>query len=297
MLLPFLLTVLGCGTAYSVPTPIVLWHGMGDSCCNPASMGSIKRMLEDELPGVYVHSLKIGDNILSDTESGFFKDTNAQVELVCKTVREDPQLQNGFNAIGFSQGGQFLRAVAQRCPNPPMRNLITVGAQHQGVYGLPKCDAIPFLGWLCNLGREGVNEIIYDDILQNNLVQAQYWHDPLDQDKYVKYSQFIAEINGEGPNPNATYVENLMKLEKMVLVMFSGDTMVHPRESSHFKFYKTGQAEEIVDFDNDSVTMGLKDALVQMKTNGQIDYLESPGDHLQFSETWLKEKIIDVYLK
>ena len=70
--------------------------------------------------------------------------------------------------------------------------------------------------------REGVNEIIYDDILQNNLVQAQYWHDPLDQDKYVKYSQFIAEINGEGPNPNATYVENLMKLEKMVLVMFSG---------------------------------------------------------------------------
>ena len=73
--------------------------------------------------------------------------------------------------------------------------------------------------------------------------------------------------------------------------------MVHPRESSHFKFYKTGQAEEIVDFDNDSVTMGLKDALVQMKTNGQIDYLESPGDHLQFSETWLKEKIIDVYLK
>ena len=75
--------------------------------------------------------------------------------------------------------------------------------------------------------REGVNEIIYDDILQNNLVQAQYWHDPLDQDKYVKYSQFIAEINGEGINPNATYVENLMKLEKMVLVMFSGVSLAY----------------------------------------------------------------------
>jgi len=21
------------------PTPVVLWHGMGDSCCNPLSMG------------------------------------------------------------------------------------------------------------------------------------------------------------------------------------------------------------------------------------------------------------------
>ena len=41
--------------------------------------------------------------------------------------------------MGFSQGGQFLRAVAQRCPNPPMLNLVSVGGQHQGVYGLPHC--------------------------------------------------------------------------------------------------------------------------------------------------------------
>jgi len=285
------------------PVPIVMWHGMGDTCCNPLSLGRIQKVIEKEIgEGSYVHSLKFKCpvaplDIDGDQLSGFLTPCNQQVEDACKMIQEDEKLKDGYNALGFSQGGQFLRAVAQRCPNPPMKNLITFGGQHQGVYGLPKCDAIPFLGWLCNLGREGVNEIIYDDILQNNLVQAQYWHDPLDQDKYVKYSQFIAEINGEGINPNATYVENLMKLEKMVLVMFSGDTMVHPRESSHFKFYKTGQAEEIVDFDDDSVTMGLKDALVQMKTNGQIDYLESPGDHLQFSETWLKEKIIDVYLK
>lgn len=29
----------------------------------------------------------------------------------------------------------FRRAVAQRCPNPPMKNLVTLGGQHQGVYG------------------------------------------------------------------------------------------------------------------------------------------------------------------
>ena len=43
-----------------------------------------------------------------------------------------------FNAIGFSQGGQFLRAVAQRCPQG-MKVLVTFGAQHQGIYGLPQC--------------------------------------------------------------------------------------------------------------------------------------------------------------
>ena len=36
---------------------------LGDSCCNPLSMGSIKRMVEEKVGGgVYVHSLEIGDN-------------------------------------------------------------------------------------------------------------------------------------------------------------------------------------------------------------------------------------------
>ena len=28
------------------PTPLVIWHGMGDCCCNPMSMGSIKSFVE-----------------------------------------------------------------------------------------------------------------------------------------------------------------------------------------------------------------------------------------------------------
>ncbi len=31
------------------------------------------------------------------------KDTNAQIEMACGIIRDDPQLQNGFNALGFSQ--------------------------------------------------------------------------------------------------------------------------------------------------------------------------------------------------
>ena len=60
--------------------------------------------------------------------------------------------QNGYHAVGFSQGGQFLRAVAQRCPNPPMKNLITMGGQHEGVYGIPNCDGEEFI--VCDLVRK-----------------------------------------------------------------------------------------------------------------------------------------------
>lgn len=45
------------------------------------------------------------------------------------------------------QGGQFLRAVAQRCPFPPMKSLVTMGAQHQGVYGFPRCPGTSLRFW------------------------------------------------------------------------------------------------------------------------------------------------------
>uniref|UniRef100_H3CG59 Palmitoyl-protein thioesterase 1 n=1 Tax=Tetraodon nigroviridis TaxID=99883 RepID=H3CG59_TETNG len=44
--------------------PLVLWHGMGDSCCNPLSMGAVKKMMEEEIPGIYVLSLRIGRNVV-----------------------------------------------------------------------------------------------------------------------------------------------------------------------------------------------------------------------------------------
>lgn len=45
---------------------------------------------------------------LQDTENGFFKDVNEQVSVVCSQLARDPQLKGGYNAMGFSQGGQFL---------------------------------------------------------------------------------------------------------------------------------------------------------------------------------------------
>ena len=80
------------------PTPIVIWHGMGDSCCNPWSMGAVTKMLQDQIPGeVYVHSLEIGDSVVQDTENGFFMDVNQQVRMVCDKIQKDEKLRNGYN--------------------------------------------------------------------------------------------------------------------------------------------------------------------------------------------------------
>lgn len=33
----------------------------------------------------------------------------------------------------------YSRALIQRCPNPSVKNFISLGGQHQGVFGLPNC--------------------------------------------------------------------------------------------------------------------------------------------------------------
>lgn len=41
-------------------------------------------------------------------ENSFFMNANDQVREVCRQLAADPHLKGGYNAIGFSQGGQFL---------------------------------------------------------------------------------------------------------------------------------------------------------------------------------------------
>ena len=58
----------------------------------------------------------------------------------------------------------------------------------------------------------------YLEPIQSTLVQAQYWHDPIQKDLHMRESQFIAPINNElraDKDHNELYKENLEKLEKM----------------------------------------------------------------------------------
>ena len=61
------------------------------------------------------------------------------------------------------------------------------------------------------------------------MVQAEYWHDPLDEDEYRTKSIFLADINNERDDKNEDYKANLIKLHKFVMVKFEDDTVVDPR--------------------------------------------------------------------
>lgn len=51
------------------------------------------------------------------------------------------------------------RGLVQRCPSPKMKNLISLGGQHQGVYGLPNCGSLSHPS--CDYLRRLLNHAAY----------------------------------------------------------------------------------------------------------------------------------------
>jgi Ulp1 family protease len=62
-------------------------------------------------------------------------------------------------------------------------------------------------------------------------VQAQYWHDPLQEELYLSHNVFLPDINNEDGSFNQTYKDNLVSLQNFVMVQFLNDTVVIPRQS------------------------------------------------------------------
>lgn len=276
--------------------PVVLWHGMGDSCCAPYSIGAVAKVIEARL-GVFVHSIATGDGEFNDVLSSYLGDVNDQVARVCTQLRAIPQLAGGFNAVGFSQGGQFMRAVAQRCQHtgPRMHTLVTMGAQHQGVFNAPGCSTLPLNSshGLCHVMQRALGAGAYLPYVRDHIVQAQYFKDPLRMSEYLSANPFLPDVNNERPTRNALYATNLASLERLVLFRFANDGTVVPRDSAWFSVW---DGETVVPLRQQPLYTEDWLGLRALDERGALLLLEAPGVHMQFTLQWFTENVIDKYL-
>jgi palmitoyl-protein thioesterase len=280
----------------SKPRPLVIWHGLGDSYDSPGLL-KVQSSIAKMHPGIYIHSVYIDPDPKEDKRATFYGNVDEQVELVAQQLKDVPQLSGGFDAIGFSQGGQFLRAYIERHNDPPIRNLITFGSQHMGISDLPACKPYDLL---CNLARHAAHAGVYNEWAQQNLVQAQYFRDPAQLERYLDSNHFLASINNELParHKNTTYATNLAQLDTLVLVLFADDRTVVPKESAWFGSYP------VPDGDEEGVGGGGKEkAIVPMREqplyvedwiglrtldeSGRVELVSCDAEHMRLSpECW-----------
>ncbi|VDP99020.1 unnamed protein product [Trichobilharzia regenti] len=180
---------------------------------------------------------------MSDIRDTYFMPINDQLDYVCRMLHEDKNFSNGLHMIGLSQGGLFVRALVQKCNLTNVGAVVSIGGPQQGIFGIPKCTAI-FIDYL------------------TSVVQAQYWHDPLKEDVYRQYSQFLADINQE----------NL------------------------FGFYQGGTTSNVTKLEDSPLYTEDRLGLQTLDKRGDLHFLRKDGDHLKFDGWWFSHNIVIPFL-
>ncbi len=272
----------------------MIWHGLGDDF-QAEGLRSVGALAEAAQPGIFVYYVRLDASASGDRSATFYGNVTEQLERVCADIAAHPILSTApaVDALGFSQGGQFLRGYAERCAAPPLRSLITVGSQHNGIVDYRACGGGD---WLCRGAMALLHGQTWSRLVQGRLVPAQYFRDPADLGPYLEHSNFLADINNERPLKNGTYADNLARLENLVLHIFEDDTTVIPRESGWFSEV-SGDSGSGSGSGSAAVTplrerpiytedwIGLR----RLDEKGGLHFVSSPGDHMQISDGLLEE--------
>merc|ERR1711936_971836 len=188
---------------------------------------------------------------------------------VCQKLLADPLMADGYNAIGISQGGLLIRGLVQRCPLP-VKNLITFGSPHQGVFGIPDCTHVTGSLELCELVNEILSAGAYEPWVQDAVAPAQYWHDPLNLTNYVHGSHYLAIVNNEVEEKESLYKERMIQLGN-----FAPGQVEAVQSLQETQFYQE-------DF------IGLK----SLDEAGKLTFHQIPGGHMTFDYNWIAENIV-----
>lgn len=264
--------------------PIVVAHGMGDSCFN-RGMKSITELAGEEM-GVYSVCIPTGDTRISDTINGFLLDMDSSVDVFAEKVRADPELANGFNAFGLSQGNNLIRGYIAKYNDPPCHTFMSICGINAGVGAFPNCSPqSKIIGGVCQALTEVLSTLAYNPVVQGILFQADYFRDPskTDSDAYKSYSQ-LAQWGNEGNVMNTTLNENFAITDQYVWVLGTEDTVVWPREGEWFGAMDPEDPWNTVLPMNE--TTWYKEDLFGLKTAdeaGKNNFESFDGNHLDFS--------------
>lgn len=281
-----LLTILSTAIADPTQLPLIIWHGLGDDFARDG-LKEVASLASQTNPGTYVHVIRLADTGSADMEATFFGNVTEQISQVCEQLSSDPVLSTApsVNALGFSQGGQFLRGYIERCNSPPVRNLVTFGSQHNGISEFPACKPMDFV---CRGGEALLNAGKWSALVQGRLVPAQYFRDPEDLDDYFEYSNFLADVNNERETKNETYSRNMRALNRFAMFMFEDDHLVVPKQSAWFAEVNETSGK-VTPLDERRIYtedwLGLK----ELGEKGKLDFLTAPGEHMQISHGLLEK--------
>jgi palmitoyl-protein thioesterase len=284
------------------PLPLIIWHGLGDSY-KGEGMQEVGRLADAAHPGTWVVHARVDDDESADRSASFWGNVTEQVAKVCADLAADPIVSTApaVDLLGFSQGGLFARALAERCCSatagagvPRVRSLVTFGSPHNGIVDFKACGPSD---WLCKGAMALLKSNTWGSWAQSRLVPAQYYRDTdperpgMPSEGYLEHSNFLADLNNERAEKNGEYARNLGAAEDFAMYVFEDDETVIPKESAWFADVDTRS-------DGDGNVTLLREramyredwlGLKKIDERGGLHFLTAPGRHMQLSDEILTD--------
>lgn len=217
---------LAAATVSAVPTAI--FHGLGDACIYPGMHSFTKDIKEGT--GDYAKCIEVGNGSLTSMTDNFMD----QADKACQNLLADENFAvDEINVMGLSQGALLARYIVESCPiQGKVRNWASIGGPNMGVIDIPHCFSGPFCAMINNISRE----LVYTQMVQNMIGPAGYFRNTYAMDKYLKGSVFLPHLNNEEDDDTtkADRKARFSALNGALLMLFTEDTMVYPKESEWF---------------------------------------------------------------
>lgn len=295
--LPALLSVLAFSSALPIedasskPLPLLIWHGLGDRY-DADGLQSTGELAQKVHPGTYVYYIRTDEDGGNDRTNTFFGNVTTQLKEVCEAIHNEQKLNETLrvDALGFSQGGQFLRGLIERCDGLSVRSLVTFGSQHNGIAQFQKCGDFDFL---CKAATSLVKSNAWTEYVQNKVVPAQYYRTVnettrLASEEYLNASNFLADVNNERAEKNEMYAKRIANLDRFVMYVFEEDTTVIPKETGWFAEVNATSGI-VTDLRNRKMYkedwLGLK----KLDEKNGLVFRETKGAHMQLTDKVLKK--------
>ena len=151
---------------------------------------------------------------------------------------------------------------------------------------LPNCES----GFYCNIFNDALDLGVYDPLVQNNFGPPGYFKDQYKYDEYLKSSGFLASASNER-SVNVAFANGFKAINQLVLIEFTEDTVVDPKESEWFGYYNNNSEDllnynETIDYVND--VLGFK----TLDQQNKIVFESIVGNHLQFTDEDIQRTVI-----
>ncbi|CAA7022364.1 unnamed protein product [Microthlaspi erraticum] len=271
----------------SISVPFILFHGFQDQCSN-GGVRSFTQLLRN-LSGSSGSCLEIGNG----EEDSASMPLTQQARIACEKVKKMKELSQGYNIVAQSQGSLVASGLIEFCDNaPPVVNYISLGGPHAGISDIPDCAVRPSPDYCQEL-----RAMVYTDYAQDNIAPSGYVKIPTNMSEYLAHSKYLPKLNNERPNQrNSIFKARFTSLHNLVLVMFQGDTIVVPKESSWFGYYPEGASTPLLPPQQTKLYTEDWIGLKTLDAAGKVKFVSVPGKHLQMARDDVVKHVVP-YLK